>query len=297
MSARATWKGELKIGLVNVRIKVYTATESREGISFNQLHDECCTRIQQKRWCPKCEKEVANVNIVKGYQFEKDKYVTMTDDEIGDIKVESTRNINVDRFVDRSELDPIYINRTYFLGPEDVGQGEAYALLREAMGDKVAIGKVAIYGREYPVAVVTSGRGLRMHTLHFGKEIRDLEETVPNIDRVPTSVANHPHMAIARQVVAAMEGELDFSEFKDEYAEAVIRTVQGKVAGAIVEQAQPEQVQPTPSSLFDALSATLQAVQAAPKKPAKARAKKDAPVVEQAVVEEVAKPKRIRRIA
>lgn len=294
MAARATWKGSLKVGLVNVRIKVYTATESRESISFNQLHDECSTRIQQKRWCPKCEKEVQNGHIVKGYQFEKDKYVTMTDDEIDNIKVESTRNINVDRFVHRSELDPIYIDRTYFLGPEDVGQGEAYALLREAMGDRVAIGKVAIYGREYPVAIAASGRGLRMHTLHFGKEIRDLEATVPDIDRVPTSLEHHPHMQLAKDIVATMEGELDFSEFKDEYAEAVISTVQAKVAGAIVEQAQPSEPAPSVSSLFDALHATLKAVQAAPKKPAKARVKKEAPA---AVVEEVAKPRRLRRIS
>lgn len=297
MAARATWKGDLSVGLVGVKIKVFPATESRGGVSFNQLHDECHSRIKQKRWCPKCEKEVENGHIIKGYEFAKDSYVTMTDDEIDNMKVDSTRNIKIDRFVDRSELDPIYIDRTYFLGPDGVAQGEAYALLRDAMRDQVAIGKVAIYGREYPVAIVRSGVGLRMHTMHYGKEIRDLEATVPDIDRVPTALENHPHMALAKQLVDSMKGEIDFSEFKDEYEEAVINAVQSRVAGAMVEQAQPQQPTPAVSSLFDALSATLQAVQAAPKKTAKARAKKEAPVVEQAVVEEVAKPKRIRRIA
>src|SRR3954464_14811110 len=115
MSARATWKGYLKISLVNIPIKVFPATESSGSISFNQLHAECQTRIQQKKWCPHCSREVPNTEIVKGFEFEKGRYVIMSDEDLEKVRPESTRVIDLVQFADAASLDPMYVDRTYYL--------------------------------------------------------------------------------------------------------------------------------------------------------------------------------------
>src|SRR5437667_7335743 len=115
MAARPTWKGYLKISLVNIPIKVFPATDAGAPLSFNQLHGECQTRIQQKRWCPHCEREVQNSELVKGYEFEKGRYVVLTADEIDAVRPESTRVIDLVQFTDDAALDPMYIDRTYYL--------------------------------------------------------------------------------------------------------------------------------------------------------------------------------------
>ena len=112
MAPRPTWKGFLKVSLVNIPVKVFPATESSETISFNQLHAECQTRIQQKRWCPHCEREVPNSELVKGYEFEKGRYVVVSEDDMQKVRVESTRVINLVQFADETEIDPIYVEPT-----------------------------------------------------------------------------------------------------------------------------------------------------------------------------------------
>ena len=121
MAVRATWKGSLKVSLVNIPIRVFPATESAASLSFNQLHAECQTRIQQKRWCPNCQREVPNTDIVKGYEFEKGRYVVMEDEDIEKVRVESTRVINLEKFTDADAIDPIYLERPYYLeqGPAE----------------------------------------------------------------------------------------------------------------------------------------------------------------------------------
>src|SRR5688572_442082 len=115
MAARATWKGYLKISLVNIPIKVFAATESSATISFNQLHGECQTRIQQKRWCAHCEREVSVAESVKGYEFEKGRYVVLSEEDFEKVRPESTRIIDLAQFADESAIDPIYVDRAYYL--------------------------------------------------------------------------------------------------------------------------------------------------------------------------------------
>src|SRR6187549_2005399 len=109
MSPRPTWKGYLKVSLVTIPVKVFPATESAATLSFNQLHAECQTRIQQKRWCPHCEREVTNAELVKGYEFEKGRYVVVDDEDVQKVRVESTRVINLEKFADSDAIDPIYL--------------------------------------------------------------------------------------------------------------------------------------------------------------------------------------------
>jgi len=111
MAARPTWKGYLKISLVNIPIRVFPATDAAATVSFNQLHRECRSRINQKKWCPTCQTEVANTDIVKGYEFEKVKYVVMEEEDLAKVRTESTRTINVVQFAEASMIDPIYIER------------------------------------------------------------------------------------------------------------------------------------------------------------------------------------------
>src|SRR5256885_7082587 len=165
MAARATWKGFLKISLVNIPIKVFPATESSATISFNQLHAECKTRIQQKRWCPECSREVPSSEIVKGYEFEKGQYVVLEEEDFDKVRPESTRVIDLVQFADDSAIDPMYVDRAYYLAPDGGIASDAFAVMREGMKGKVGVGKLALYGREYLVAVKPQAKGLVMYTL------------------------------------------------------------------------------------------------------------------------------------
>src|SRR6202049_4658788 len=175
MAARPTWKGYLKISLVNIPIKVFPATDTGATLSFNQLHGECQTRIQQKRWCPKCEREVPNTDIVKGYELEKGHYVVVSDDDVQKVRVESTRVINLEKFTDDTAIDPISLERPYYLAPDGKVAKEAFAVVREGMAGKAGIGKVALYGREYLVKVQPRERGLITYTLRHADEIRSMD--------------------------------------------------------------------------------------------------------------------------
>src|SRR6266498_2509914 len=185
MGARATWKGFLKISLVNIPIKVFPATESSGSISFNQLHGECRTRIQQKRWCPHCDREVPNSELVKGYEFEKGRYVVVSDEDIQKVRVESTRVIDLVQFTDDTAIDPIYVDRAYYLAPDGGMASDAFAVMREGMAGKAGIGKVALYGREYLVAIRPQKKGMVMYTLHHDAEIRSIDE-VEELNSVPS---------------------------------------------------------------------------------------------------------------
>src|SRR5262245_53076692 len=153
MPPRPAWKGFLKVSLVNIPVKVFPATESADAISFNQLHGECQTRIQQKRWCPHCQREVPNTELVKGYEFEKGRYVVVDEEDLEKVHVESTRVINLEQFTDADAIDSIYLERPYYLAPDGAVAQEAFAVIREGMKGKAGIGKVALYGREYLIKV------------------------------------------------------------------------------------------------------------------------------------------------
>ena len=267
MSARATWKGFLKISLVNIPIKVFPATESSATISFNQLHGECQTRIQQKRWCPRCNREVPTSEIVKGYEFEKGRYVVLSEEDFEKVRPESTRVIDLVQFADESSIDPMYVDRTYYLAPDGPVAGDAFAVMRDGMKGKVGIGKLALYGREYLVAVRSHGRGIVMYTLHHAAELRGIEQ-VEELNSVPAAVKPE-EMKLARQVIQTFEGPLDLATYKDEYREGLQRIIDAKIAGEEVVAPTPE-APPRVVNLMEALKKSLDAVSAQKKRPAKA---------------------------
>jgi DNA end-binding protein Ku len=273
MAARPTWKGFLKVSLVNIPVKVFPATESAATISFNQLHAECQTRIQQKRWCPHCEREVPHSEVVKGYEFEKGRYVVVGDEDIQKVRVESTRVIDLAQFTDETSIDPIYVDRAYYLAPDGAVASEAFAVMREGMAGKAGIGKVALYGREYLVAVRPQKKGLVMYTLHHDAEIRSIDE-VEELNSVPSKVKPE-EMKLAKQVVATFDGELNLKDYKDEYREGLRKIIDAKIAG---EEVVAAEVQDPPKvvDLMEALRKSLNAVSTEKKKPVKAEIKKAA---------------------
>jgi DNA end-binding protein Ku len=273
MAARATWKGFLKISLVNIPIKVFPATESGATISFNQLHGECRTRIQQKRWCPNCSREVPNSEIVKGYEFEKGHYVILDEEDFDKVRPESTRVIDLVQFAEESAIDPMYVDRTYYLAPDGGVAAEAFAVMREGMKGKVGVGKLALYGREYLVAVRPYGRGIAMHTLHHAGEIRSIS-AVEELNSVPTAV-KPDEIRLARQVIGTFEKPLDLATYKDEYREGLQKIIDAKIAGQEI-VAPTVEAAPKVVNLMDALRKSLDTVSSGKKKPAKAEAEKPA---------------------
>lgn len=264
MSARATWKGVLQISQVRIPIKVFPATESSKGLSFTQIHDDCQTRVTQRKWCASCEREVPSAAIVKGFEFEKGQYVLLQDAELDAVKPESTRVIDLVQFAPAAALDPLYIDRTYYLVPDGGPAGDAYAVMSAAMTGTVGIGKLALYGREYLVAVrqlskaawpvwIPTAPILLLHTLHHAGEIRDLAtlgDLAVNVD--PKEVT------LAKQVIAARIGALNLADFTDAYQADLRRLIDAKIAGEEIVLVAPIDT-PAVGSLRDALTASLRA--------------------------------------
>jgi DNA end-binding protein Ku len=273
MSARPTWKGFLKISLVNIPIKVFPATESSGTISFNQLHGECRTRIQQKRWCPQCNREVPNSELVKGYEFEKGHYVVVSEDDFDKVRPQSTRVIDLVQFADESAIDPMYVDRAYYLAPDGPVAADAFAVMRDGMKGKVGIGKLALYGREYLVAVKSHQKGIVLYTLHHAAEIRSID-VVDELNSVPSKVKPE-EIKLAKQVIETFDAPLDLATYKDEYREGLQKIIDAKIAG---EEVVAPAFEPPAKvvNLMDALKKSLDAVSTTKKKPAKAESAKAA---------------------
>src|ERR1700686_1023642 len=229
MAARPTWKGYLKISLVNIPIKVFPATDAAATLSFNQLHGECRTRIQQKRWCPQCQREVPNTDIVKGFEFEKGRYVVVDEEDIEKVRVESTRVINLEKFTDDTAIDPIYLERPYYLAPDGDVAKEAFAVIRDGMKGKAGIGKVALYGREYLVKVQPRERGLIMYTLRHANEIRSMDG-IDELQDMPAKI-KPDEVRLAQQGIGTFEGDVDFQSYPDDYQAGLREIIDAKIEG------------------------------------------------------------------
>jgi DNA end-binding protein Ku len=271
MAARPTWKGFMKISLVSIPVRVFPATDSAATISFNQLHAECQTRIQQKRWCPTHQREVPLSEIAKGYEFEKGRYVVMSEEDLEKVRPASTRVIDLVQFTDAVSIDPIYFERPYYLAPDGAMATEAFAVMREGMKGKAGIGKLALYGREYLVAVQPRERGMVMYTMRHAKELRSMDN-IEELDNVPSKI-KPDEIKLAKQVIENFESEFNLTEFRDEYQEELQRIIDAKIAGeeivATVEETPPKVV-----NLMDALRQSLDRVSSGKKKAAKAEIEK-----------------------
>ena len=263
MAARPTWKGYLKISLVNIPIKVFPATDAAATLGFNQLHAECRTRIQQKRWCPHCEREVPNTDIVKGYEFEKGRYVVVDDQDLDKVRVESTRVINLEKFTDADAIDDIYLERPYYLAPDGPVAKEAFAVIREGMKGKAGLGKVALYGREYLIKVQPREQGLVMYTLRHASEIRSMD-AIDELAEMPADV-KPDEVKLAKQIIGAFEGGLDFASYHDDYQKGLRDIIDAKIEGREIVSPEVE-APPKVVNLMEALRKSLDSIGASKKR-------------------------------
>jgi DNA end-binding protein Ku len=210
---------------------------------------------------------VPNSELAKGYEFEKGRYVVIGDEDIEKVRVESTRVINLVQFADDSEIDPIYVDRAYYLAPDGPMAGEAFAVMRDGMAGKAGIGKVALYGREYLVAIRPQKKGLEMYTLHHDAEIRSIDQ-IDELNSLPSKV-KPDEMKLAKQVIATFDAELNLKDYKDEYKAGLRKIIDAKIAGeeiVVPEVEEPARV----VDLMEALKRSLDSVSAHKKRPAKA---------------------------
>ena len=246
----------MKVSLVTVPVRVFPATSASGVIRFNQLHAECQTRITQKKRCPTCDREVDKSEIVKGYEFEKGRYVVLDEEDLAKARPESTRIINLLRFADVGSIDPMYVERPYYLAPDGKVAASAFAVLREALAGKAGIGKLALLGREYLVAVQPRDKGLVMFTLRQASEVRRMSG-IDELEDLPETVSE-AEVALAKQVIGNFAGDLDLKEFTDEYQAELRRIIDAKVAGQDVVETEVE----APAkvvNLMDALRKSLDA--------------------------------------
>ena len=279
MAARPTWKGYLKISLVNIPIKVFPATDASATLSFNQLHARCQTRIQQKRWCPQCECEVPSADIVKGFEFEKGRYVVINDEDIDKVRVESTRVINLEKFTEDTAIDPIYLERPYYLAPDGPVAKEAFAVIREGMKGKAGIGKVALYGREYLVKVQPRETGLIMYTLRHAAEIRSMG-AIDELADMPETVKPE-EVKLAKQVIGTFEGDVNLDTYRDDYQTGLRDIIDAKIEGREIVMQEVE-APPKVVNLMDALRKSLNTISASKKKSAAPVARMSAPAKKRA---------------
>jgi DNA end-binding protein Ku len=229
MAGRAYWKGYLKLSLVSCPVKLYSATSASAGkIAFNMLHKDTLNRVQQKYHDPELG-EIDRADLVKGYQFEKDRYVVVTNDELEAVEIESSKTIDIDGFVKTSEIDPIYFDSTYYLAPDGPIAEETYAVILEAMKkvDEVAIARIVLNGRERLVAIEPIPEGFRMMTLRSAKEIREPSSA---LDKLNAKVSDDM-LAMASMIIQQKQIEFDPQTFEDRYEGAVMELVKSKIAG------------------------------------------------------------------
>ena len=268
MPPRSMWKGAISFGLVTIPVSVFPATEEK-SLRFNQLHDVDMGRVRQKRVCEIDGDEVTYEHIVKGYEYEKDHYVVITDDDLDKVPVESSRAIDIVQFVDLDEIDPILFKKSYYLVPDETG-ARAYALLRKALSEesKVGIAKVSFRDKEHLAALRFKDMVFVLETMFWPDEIRAADfETVDAESKV-----RGQEVEMAKSLIENLTEPWNPAAFKDEYREALMEIVEKKVAGEEIEFA-PETA---PAKVVDLMEALKASVEAAKEKTPSAKPKPSA---------------------
>jgi len=264
---KALWKGSLTFGLVNIPVRLFSAVEEK-GLKFNLLHGEDGGRIKYRRVCTKCGKEISWDEMVKGYEYSKDHYVTFTDDELQALDVDSIRAIDVVSFVPLEDIDPIYFNKTYYMAPEASGL-KAYRLLAEALEaeGQVGVAKVALREKEHLATVRLMDDVFVLETMHWPDEIREpaFEELDKRVD------VRDAEVKMARQLIQQLSSDFNPEAFVDEYRARLEDLVNKKVEGEEVTVAAVPEEEPTKVvDLMEALKASV--AEAKKKKPTRRKA-------------------------
>jgi DNA end-binding protein Ku len=273
---RTTWNGNVSFGLVNIPVGLAPATKPaarQSDVSFRMLHRECSTPIKQKRWCPVHERDVESDELVRGWEVAKGQFVIVEDADLEAIEQRDTsRSIEINRFVQIEEVDPIYFDRTYFLVPAAAEAAKRpYVLLLEAMKEAgvAALGRFVLAGKEKLCLIRPMGDALALETLFVHEDVKDHAEID---DAVSTSEVREPELDLAKQIIASLAGPFDPADLRSEYRESLREVLEAKLAGVELEVSEPE----APTPVIDLMEALRASVAASSKKTKPAAAKKKA---------------------
>jgi len=253
MAARSIASGTISFGLVSIPVRLYVATSSQQA-SFNLLHEQCGTRIKQQLYCPVDERVIQRSELVKGYQFQRDRYVRFTDAELRAVEAAASPTIDIHEFVPLDRVDPIYFENAHYLGPDKGGE-KAYRLLSEAMRDtkRVALAQHVSHGKEHLVLIRPYDGGLVMHEMYYADEVRAFSE-IPADGAVKLRDSESD---LAKKLIEQLSAsEFRPDQYRDEYRERLMEAVEKKVAGEeIVAPPAPERAEVI--DLMDALKKSL----------------------------------------
>lgn len=252
----ATHKGAISFGLVHIPIALHTATQDND-IHFNQLCKDDMSRVRYKKVCASCGKEITTKDIVKGFEYDKDKYVIVTEDDFEKVKSDKDRSIQIIHFTDLPSVRPIYFDKTYHVIPE-TGGDKAFELLRQAMNqeNKIAIGKTVMGQKETLLAIIPTDDGLLIETLFFANEIKDIPKDIQKPE------INEAELTMAKTLINSMDKPFEPEQYKDEYQEKLKALIETKIAGKEVVAAKSEENNNV-IDLMEALKASIE--QNAPK--------------------------------
>jgi DNA end-binding protein Ku len=283
--ATTVWKGHLTFGLISIPVRLYAAARG-ERISFNQLHSVCHSRLKQPLFCPVCNRQVERSEIVKGYEYEKDQYVLFNEDELDKIAPPSAKVAEILEFVKLNEIDPLYLDASYYLSPEEAGL-KAYQLLMKAMQETGygAIAKLYMHQREHIVIIRPGAQGLTLHTMFYSSEIRAAEALPTNRVEVKDQ-----EKALAEQLITSLAAPFEPQKYRDTYQDNVRGLIDAKLKGKEVTEVAQPRLAPV-VDLMEALKKSLATGQA--QKPAAAAEPKQVEAPGPRVVP--APPKRARK--
>ncbi|MEQ1886000.1 MAG: Ku protein [Bryobacteraceae bacterium] len=269
--ASTVWKGHLTFGLVSFPVKLFSAARS-ESISFNQLHKADGSRVRQVLFCAAEDKPIPRTEIVKGYEYEKDRYVVIEDEDVKKVAPKTAKVMEIQEFVKADQVDPIFFETSYYMAPEEAGE-KPYALLFDALkrSSYVGIAKVAMHNREHVVILRPGENGVLLHTMYYNHEIRKVDEF-----RTDLSLVKEKELALAQSLVEALAADFQPEKYKDSYRENLLQLIEAKKEGKEV-MATPEPRQEKVVDILEALKASLAVV----KKPA-AAAQTITPITEKA---------------
>ena len=263
MPPHSIGSGTISFGLVSIPIRLYTAAASA-GVSFNLLHAKCGSRIKQQTFCPVCQEVVERSALARGYEFRKDEYVRFTDEELKGLEGEASKVIDIAEFVPLGKVDPIYFEKTYYLGPDKGGE-KAYRLLTDAMAktDRVALAKFVMRGKESLVLIRAAQGGLMLHTMYFADEVRNFGE----IDKGVSAKIRDGEIELALQLISGLASdEFHPENYADEYRQRVLDMINEKVEGKDVTVAAAAEA-PKSSQVVDLMAALKASLEKQGKKP------------------------------
>jgi DNA end-binding protein Ku len=255
---RAIWSGSISFGLVGIPVKAVPA-QSPKDIRFELLHGPCHSKTSTKRYCPQCEREASEEEMVRGFQYSKGQYVLLEPAELEALGTPAKRTIQILDFVDMADVDPVYFEKPYYLQPSEGGE-RTYALLHRAMQDsgRVGIGKVALREREHLALIRPCRHGLVMETIAFPDEVRSIEDAVAPID----VKIDERELQMAHLLISSMTGQFTPEKYRDEYREGLTRLIEEKVeGGTVAAKAAPAPASSSVSDLMEMLRRSVEAMQ------------------------------------